>query len=1034
MKTVHLLLIVAGLILSLNLNAQNDIDVGNDIEIECQSLRSNNYVRVTDLSQLYDGCNIIFAARHDADETSFYAMPNQASGKPEGVLFTSSISNGECVLPSEITDNVLDYVWTLNGDAAAYTFTNNEGDTIAYNTSGTDFVKNGTNYTWTIVEATSGEGTSAPGHDAFVITNIGAPNRSFAFREFYNGNVYEKFALYTNSENNMNGDTYYFFIDIFIDSSEPMDVVAIPTFTPEGGSYQSTQYVNIECETDGATIYYTIDGTDPDADSEVFVESIEVNNDMIIKAIAMKEGMINSDIAEASYIISEPVTVSFYENGVLMDTYEYAQGGEIGELPTATAPAGYTFKGWTETLIDTYLDYSPLMIDASTIVDTDMTLHAVYAIDYNRWEETELSELNDSDEVMITISRANEYFAMSQTVGSSGQPLAEEIIVENNIVMSEVNDALKWNISYIDNSMIIYPNEVKDNWLYCNSGSNNNSLRIGDNEDNDVFEMKTVEINDELYPNYLYNTSTSRFVGVYFDDDIAMDWRAYRLTASGSFPTNIKDQTYHFYRYSGAKFYCTNIDIPESQSISEIITWNNVSVSNQIIIENGAILTVNGAITSTDAENIVIKDGGQLIHNNAGVMATVEKEIGGYASKTRNGVSGWFTISSAMTGSIPLTDVHNLIPENDNYDLYRYDEPTSVWQNVKDETNNFITFDAGRGYLYANEYDATLSFVGELNSEAQSYYLTKTDDNNLSGFHLIGNPYTHKIYKGKNAAIDNPNLATGFYVITGEGAWQARTYEDAIMPGQGVLIKTTKEENLVINKTTEMAVGESSASRSEQDGLLLVSVSNKEYEDIAYISFGQGHGLDKIPHQNEKIQMIYVDMDEGDFAIAVIDNNVTTIPLSFRAKTMGEYTISVSPEENKFEKLYLIDRMTGVTTNMLLDTYTFIATTNDDPQRFVLSLDDITSIDNDIVDERIIYINNNELIINDVTGSVALAVCDALGRFIIDDVRFNNVSANDGDILYNVKTGINVDSFAPGVYIIRLIDDNGLRTQKIIIE
>lgn len=1033
MKTVHLLLFVAGLIYSLNLNAQNNIDVENDPKNEYQTLRSSNYVRVTDLSQLYDGCNIIFASRHDADETSFYAMPNQASGKPEGVLFTSSISNGECVLPSEIVDNELDYLWVLSDDAGVFTFTNDDGDMIGYNTSGTDFVRNGTNSTWTVEAATSGEGTSAPNHNAFIITNVGAPNRSFAFRKFNNDAVYEKFAPYTNSESNMNGDTYFFYIDIFVDSSQPMDVVATPTFTPEAGSYQSTQYVDIGCTTDGAIIYYTTDGSAPDAESEVFVESIEVANDMIIKAIAMKEGMLDSDIAEASYIISEPVTVTFYENGELLDIYELAQGAEIGDMPEAAAPSGYTFKGWTESLIATYMDDAPAMIEASTIVESDMTLYAVYAIDYNAWEETALSDINTSDVVMIAVSHENEYFAMSQTVGSSGQPTAEEIVVENNTVTAEVNDALKWNVLYADNSMIIYPNGVTDNWLYCNSGSNNNSLRIGDNENNNVFEMKTVEINEVVYPNYLYNISTSRFVGVYFDDDIALDWRAYRLTSTGAFPNNIKDQTYHFYKYSGSKFYCTDIDIPESQTISEDITWTNVSVSNQIVIENGATLTIDGAMTSTDVNNIIIKDGAQLIHNNAGVMATVEKEIGGYASGAKDGVSAWFTISSAMSGSIPLTDIHNLIPENDNYDLYRYDEPTCVWQNVKDETNNFITFDAGRGYLYANEHDATLSFVGELNSAAQTYYLTKTDDKSLSGFHLIGNPYTHKIYKGKNAAIDNVNLATGYYVITGEGAWQPRTYLDAILPAQGLLVKTTKAENLYIEKTTEAAVGESTASRSENNGMLLVSVTNKNYEDVAYISFGEGHGLDKIPHQNDEIQMIYVDIDEGDFAIAMIDNDVTEIPLSFRAKTMGEYTIRVSPEEKIFEKLYLTDRMTGVTTNMIVDDYTFIATTNDDPQRFVLSLDELTSVDNGNIDDLMIYISGKELIINGVYGRAVLAVSDVLGRCIVNDVIINDVSDNGRDGL-NVNTGINLDSFTPGVYVIRLMDDNGLRTQKIIIE
>ena len=40
--------------------------------------------------------------------------------------------------------------------------------------------------------------------------------------------------------------------------------------------------------------------------------------------------------------------------------------------------------------------------------------------------------------------------------------------------------------------MIIYPSGNADNWLYCTSGSSNNSVRIGTNADNNIFEMKSV--------------------------------------------------------------------------------------------------------------------------------------------------------------------------------------------------------------------------------------------------------------------------------------------------------------------------------------------------------------------------------------------------------------------------------------------------------------------------------------------------------------------------------------------------------------
>ncbi|MBR3726971.1 MAG: endonuclease [Prevotella sp.] len=43
--------------------------------------------------------------------------------------------------------------------------------------------------------------------------------------------------------------------------------VSMPTFSPEGGTYSSAQSVTISCPTNGATIFYTTDGTTPSASS-----------------------------------------------------------------------------------------------------------------------------------------------------------------------------------------------------------------------------------------------------------------------------------------------------------------------------------------------------------------------------------------------------------------------------------------------------------------------------------------------------------------------------------------------------------------------------------------------------------------------------------------------------------------------------------------------------------------------------------------------------------------------------------------------
>ncbi len=91
----------------------------------------------------------------------------------------------------------------------------------------------------------------------------------------------------------------------------PSEQVATPTFTPAAGEYTAAQSVEIACATEGAAIYYTTDGTDPTAASTAYTAAIAVGETMTIKAIAVKEGMTDSEIATAAYTINIPATPDF---------------------------------------------------------------------------------------------------------------------------------------------------------------------------------------------------------------------------------------------------------------------------------------------------------------------------------------------------------------------------------------------------------------------------------------------------------------------------------------------------------------------------------------------------------------------------------------------------------------------------------------------------------------------------------------------------------------------------------------------------
>ena len=77
---------------------------------------------------------------------------------------------------------------------------------------------------------------------------------------------------------------------------------ATPTFSVESGVYTSARSVSL-ASTSGATIYYTTDGNNPTTSSSEYKSAITVSETMTIKAIAVKEGYNNSQVASATYAI-----------------------------------------------------------------------------------------------------------------------------------------------------------------------------------------------------------------------------------------------------------------------------------------------------------------------------------------------------------------------------------------------------------------------------------------------------------------------------------------------------------------------------------------------------------------------------------------------------------------------------------------------------------------------------------------------------------------------------------------------------------
>jgi hypothetical protein len=104
----------------------------------------------------------------------------------------------------------------------------------------------------------------------------------------------------------------------------PVLNVATPVAAPPAGTYTSAQTVTLTTTTEGAAIYYTLDGSTPSVSSTLYTGPINIPVMTTLKAIAVKEGMNNSAVLTAVYtasFTSAPVLTLIPNNQIIIYTW-----------------------------------------------------------------------------------------------------------------------------------------------------------------------------------------------------------------------------------------------------------------------------------------------------------------------------------------------------------------------------------------------------------------------------------------------------------------------------------------------------------------------------------------------------------------------------------------------------------------------------------------------------------------------------------------------------------------------------------------
>jgi hypothetical protein len=419
-----------------------------------------------------------------------------------------------------------------------------------------------------------------------------------------------------------------------------------------------------------------------------------------------------------------------------------------------------------------------------------------------------------------------------------------------------------------------------------------------------------------------------------------------------------------------------------------------MAANDQMTVTEGSKLTVTGTLSNDNAENLIIENSAQLIHNTDNVKATVKKTIEAYTADD----NGWNFIASPVTESFEPSTDNGLLANN--YDLYLFDQSQDKeWRNIK--AGAFGTINHKMGYLYANNTNTTLTFAGTLAATAEPADLDYDGNATLKGFNLVGNPYPC------NATVTND-----FYIIDENNMVSLAEEGREITPCEGVFVKATDTDQTVTFSKANSAKGVNS-----KDCFDLVVSQGRANIDRARVRFGEGIGMEKYSLDRDKGSKIALWQEGQEYAVAYT-NGQDEMPLNFKATQNGMYSISIEANSLDLDYLHLIDNLTGNDVDLLATpNYTFEANTTDYASRFRLLFAPAEEIE--VATEGFAFFADGHLHVFN-QGNARLQFIDMTGHILLAETLQGSLDK--------------ALDLVPGVYVVRLISEKDTRSMKIVVD
>lgn len=224
----------------------------------------------------------------DQFTTGQYYMVTDTSYAP-GVL------DGSWVTAVEAANAATDAVWTLTVTGDSVTLTDANGVSVAPKGGNNNGIEQG-DYDWTW-SFNNGKFTFS-GQDSDTV--VLASNTTKTTGE-------NRFRAYKTTTVNSNPDQYpseFTLYQLTDGGSVTPGTVAAPQASPQAGAVASGTEITLTCATTGASIYYTLDGTDPTTSSTLYYDNNKptITASCTLKAVAIKDG-VSSAVQTVEYTI-----------------------------------------------------------------------------------------------------------------------------------------------------------------------------------------------------------------------------------------------------------------------------------------------------------------------------------------------------------------------------------------------------------------------------------------------------------------------------------------------------------------------------------------------------------------------------------------------------------------------------------------------------------------------------------------------------------------------------------------------------------